>query len=202
MQKSGGQASTAGGEQAQERRRGRPRAFDREAALETATRLFWRKGYAATSVSDLTEAMGIGPPSLYAAFGSKEELFSAVLDSCTNKSDLMEGDRADFGRRMAHELVYGAPNEEKLRLFAIMLRSIGSPKAAEVVQRSSADRFFIPFAEWIGGEDAIVRARMVAGMMMGMSVSRDMGGGFGLSPEECERMCERVATTIQGLIDG
>lgn len=61
------------------RGRGRPRAFDREAALTQATHLFWRKGYETTSIADLTEAMGIGSPSLYAAFGSKEALFTEAL---------------------------------------------------------------------------------------------------------------------------
>ncbi|MGE7416235.1 TetR/AcrR family transcriptional regulator [Methylobacterium tarhaniae] len=61
------------------RGRGRPRAFDREAALSEAMRLFWRKGFAATSIADLTQAMGIGSPSLYAAFGSKEALYAEAL---------------------------------------------------------------------------------------------------------------------------
>lgn len=61
------------------RGRGRPRAFDREAALAKATHLFWRKGYEATSIADLTAAMGIGSPSLYAAFGSKDALYVEAL---------------------------------------------------------------------------------------------------------------------------
>jgi len=55
--------------------RGRPRSFDRELALERAMDVFWSKGFEAASLSDLTEAMGINPPSLYAAFGDKEGLF-------------------------------------------------------------------------------------------------------------------------------
>ncbi|MFC5758825.1 TetR/AcrR family transcriptional regulator [Rhizobium sp. GCM10022189] len=60
--------------------RGRPRSFDRQQALSRAMHLFWQKGFEETSMSDLTQAMGIAPPSLYAAFGSKEALFTEALD--------------------------------------------------------------------------------------------------------------------------
>ena len=59
---------------------GRPREFDRGAALEAAMLLFWRKGFAMTSMNDLCEAMGIRSPSLYAAFGSKEGLYLEALE--------------------------------------------------------------------------------------------------------------------------
>jgi AcrR family transcriptional regulator len=59
---------------------GRPLSFDRDAALGQAMHLFWAHGYEATSVADLTAAMGITPPSLYAAYGDKKRLFLAAVD--------------------------------------------------------------------------------------------------------------------------
>jgi AcrR family transcriptional regulator len=60
-------------------KRGRPRGFDRDAALRRAMEAFWEHGYEGTSIADLTAALGVRPPSLYAAFGNKEELFRAAV---------------------------------------------------------------------------------------------------------------------------
>src|SRR5947209_20316453 len=74
---------------------GRPRAFDPDAALERAMHVFWAKGYEGTSLSNLTRAMRINRPSLYAAFGNKEELFRKVLDR------YVDGPLAYFGKALA-----------------------------------------------------------------------------------------------------
>lgn len=60
--------------------RGRPRKFDRQQALERAMQVFWAKGYEGAQLAELTGAMGINPPSFYAAFGSKQAIFHEAVE--------------------------------------------------------------------------------------------------------------------------
>ena len=102
--------------------RGRPRSFDRDEALRKAMKTFWKLGYEGASMAALTEAMGINSPSLYAAFGSKEELFREAVQLYLATEDakgkaILAGEATARAavRAMLHNSVYnmtrpGAPH--------------------------------------------------------------------------------------------
>jgi AcrR family transcriptional regulator len=97
-------------QQALARKSGRPLSFDRDAAVHRAMLLFWRHGYEGTSLSQLTAAMGIAPPSLYAAFGDKRGLFleavKRYLSGPVTSDQLI--DQAPTAREAAWALMEGA----------------------------------------------------------------------------------------------
>ncbi len=181
----------------------RPRNAEatRAAILNAARERFARESYDDVGMRDIAGDVGVDAALVSRYFGSKEELFLTVLDSCANGRDLMDGERADFGRRVARDVIFEGGGEGKLKKLLIMLRSIGSAKAMELVQRTGSESFFDPFAAWIGGEDGAVRARLAAATIMGMAVSREITAGFGLTPAECERLADRMALILQSIID-
>ncbi|WP_138755388.1 TetR/AcrR family transcriptional regulator [Paenibacillus sinopodophylli] len=93
----------------------RPREFDEQQALLKAMHLFWQKGYEATSISDLTAAMGIQRPSLYGTFGDKEELFHAALRKYADLSLVYIGSKlraAPSAREAVRLYLLGITNNE------------------------------------------------------------------------------------------
>jgi AcrR family transcriptional regulator len=90
--------------------KGRPREFDLDEALAAALRVFWQRGYEGASMAELTEAMGITKPSLYAAFGNKEQLFRRALDLYEQEkmSYMRAALDAPTSREVAERLLRGA----------------------------------------------------------------------------------------------
>jgi TetR/AcrR family transcriptional regulator, copper-responsive repressor len=107
--------------------RGRPRQFDREKALAAAMRLFWERGFAGTSMSDLQSAMNINPPSLYAAFGDKRALFEASIDH------YQAGCGSFAVRALAEEITARAAIERLLREAAQIFSDPALPHGCMVV---------------------------------------------------------------------
>src|SRR6202162_4434560 len=110
---------------------GRPLSYDPDKVLDRALDVFWRKGYEGSSLSDLTKAMGINKPSLYAAFGDKEKLFRKVLDRYA------EGP-ASHSRAALQELASRAVVERLLYGTADMLTSEANPRGCLWVQGALA----------------------------------------------------------------
>lgn len=112
-------------------RRGRPRAFDLEEALDRALEVFWAKGYGGASLDNLTRAMGISRPSLYAAFGDKEALFRKALDR-------YEGGPASFAHEALKEPTARAVVEAVLRGAVIMHTDPKTPLGCLMVHSALA----------------------------------------------------------------
>ncbi|MCK1410932.1 MULTISPECIES: TetR/AcrR family transcriptional regulator [unclassified Bradyrhizobium] len=93
---------------------GRPREFDAETALDQAMEVFWRHGYEGATIAQLTEAMGINPPSLYACFGNKEGLLKAALDRYTKLRNVWMDEvvAAPTARDVAERMLMGIADKQ------------------------------------------------------------------------------------------
>ena len=125
---------------------GRPRAFDMDRALDAALKVFWRLGYEGASLPELTRAMGINRPSMYAAFGNKEQLFREVIDryssgACSRLSEALERPTA---REVAAALLRGTAemlSDSKHPAGCLLVQgALACGKDAACVQRDLARR--------------------------------------------------------------
>jgi AcrR family transcriptional regulator len=178
---------------------GRPRAFHMDQALDQALHVFWEKGYAGTSITDLTDAMGINPPSLYAAFGNKEKLFKKALDRYEDLRDqiLEEAFAAPTAREAVTRLLEGTA--ERLsdkcnpRGCLMVQGALSGGEECEAVKRDLASRRARVEAlirkrlrrakregDLPSDADAAALARFVATVMHGMAVQ----AAGGVAPKE------------------
>lgn len=172
---------------------GRPRSFDADKALEKALRVFWRRGYEGASLPELTKAMGINRPSMYAAFGNKEQLFKKAVDRYCEEptAHLIECLAAPTVREVAERLI--RDTAEKLacpknpRGCLILQGALACGKESDAIRRDLAARraereraICERFAqakpsELPKGVDPDDLARYVSTVMQGMAVQAASG---------------------------
>ncbi len=169
---------------------GRTREFDIDTAVQTATDLFWRKGYERTSLNDLTTGMCITPTSFYFAFGSKEKLFRIVVDRYhTSQIELFEGAvRESTLRGVAEKFLYGYadlltdPSHAPgcLVVNSALPCAADDPVRAWLTERRAQlitrlRKRFAKASELSQNDDPSVLARYVAVMAWGMAVEAQSG---------------------------
>jgi AcrR family transcriptional regulator len=174
--------------------KGRPREFDTDQALDRALEIFWRKGYEGASLAELTEAMGINRPSLYAAFGNKEALFRRALDRYADgpAAYTRAALNAPTAREVAERLLTGAADAltdpchppgclgvmgaltcgeaaDSIREELCMRRASFERQLSQRLERAKAE------ADLPAGTDCADLARLVMTITQGMSVQAASG---------------------------
>ncbi len=160
------------------RPRGRPRRFDPDEAVATALQLFHARGYDAVSVADLTGALGINPPSFYAAFGNKAGLYARILDRWSDTGAIPIADILLPDRAVAEALA--ALLEEAARRYAADPAAPGCLVLEDTRCNDEQAR-----------EAAVALNRAAEGMIRDYIAARH--------PEEAARVADFVSTTMSGL---
>jgi AcrR family transcriptional regulator len=188
--------------------KGRPREFDVDEALAAALQVFWRNGYEAASMADLTAAMGITKPSLYAAFGNKEALFHKALDLYEREklAFMTSALDAPTARGVAERLLRGALEmqsstcDPKGCLSVISTAACGAEaepiKAAVMARRASSEAALIArferakaAGELPEGMEAPALARYLFAILQGLALQ----GGTGAT---CAELSQLVDTSL------
>jgi AcrR family transcriptional regulator len=157
-------------------KRRRNAAATRSAIFEAATRRFAYQGYEHAGVREIAADAGVDAAMVNRYFGSKEGLFTEVVERAFDIRYLVDGDRATLAERLARRMVYGQENiaDERPIPLLLMLHSATEPHAAELI-RTSLDRNILrPLAECLDGPDAEVRAAIAIAQCTGFAILNQM----------------------------
>ncbi len=154
-----------------------PRRRDAEATraaiLEAAKGQFARLGYDRAALRDIAAAAGADVALIKRYFGGKEALFTEALKASFRPDLLKDWNRATFARDIAAMMAGGAHVEEaRTRGFQFLLRAATSPTTAPLLNLAVQERFLEPIRDWLGGDDAGPRARVLAATFIGFLVER------------------------------
>lgn len=186
-------------------RRGR-RAAQRDAALTRAAILaaakieFSRRSYDRVGVRDIAARAGINPALVNRYFGSKPGLFAAAYAGSFRLQELLRGERALLGERLArHVMRRRAPQGGDPLM--LLFRSASSEKALPMIREALAARFIAPLGAWLGGRDARQRAALIASQLLGLATMSAVLRVPALRQSRAEAVVRRVAPVLQGYID-
>jgi AcrR family transcriptional regulator len=193
--------------------RGRPREFCVDDALVAALRVFWSKGYEGASMTDLTEAMGITRPSLYAAFGNKEALFRKALDLYEREKLCYVGAalEAPTARGVAERMLIGSLNNQTggddPRGCLGVISSVACGAEADCIRQEVLQRGKIAHGAMVermeraiaeGDFTGPVEAESITNYLYAILQGMAVQAGAGASREELQRLVDTTLTVWPG----
>ena len=145
----------------------------RAAILEAAKSHFARAGYERATLREIAAEAGVDVALVARYFGGKEALFTEALKASIHADPLAAWDRKSFAAEIA-EMMAGTPHHEEERThgFQFLLQAATSPTTAPLLNVAVQERFLAPIRDWLGGEDAQARARVLAAVFIGFLVER------------------------------
>jgi AcrR family transcriptional regulator len=187
------------------RKRTEPRKRDadatRAAIVDAAKIHFARSGYEGAFLRDIAAEAGVDAALINRYFGGKEGLFAEALKHSIRPEGIFEWEKKTFGRDIA-AMMAGSPHvhEDRSRAFQFLLRAATSPTTQPMLNEAVQQRFLGPIREWLGGNEAPARARIVASVFIGLLVER-LVRDEPVPQSEREAFIERLAPMLQALVD-
>jgi AcrR family transcriptional regulator len=149
----------------------------RAAILDVAKAQFARLGYDRAALREIAAEAGADVALIKRYFGGKEALFTEALKASFRADRLKEWKRETFAHDIATMMAGAAPMDEpRTHSFQFLLRAATSPTTAPLLNVAIQERFLAPIRDWLGGEDAQTRARVLAATFIGFLVERLIRG--------------------------
>ncbi len=181
-----------------------PRKRDADATsaaiLEAAKSQFARLGYDRTALRDIAAEAGADVALIKRYYGGKEALFTAALKASFRPDLLQAWNRQTFAKDIAIMMAGGAHTDEaRAHSFQFLLRAATSPTTAPLLNLAIQERFLGPIRDWLGGDDASARARVLAAAFIGFLVER-LIRETPLSGREREVFIDRATTVFEAIV--
>ncbi len=183
-------------------RRPRDATATRALILEAARVRFTQDGFDRVGVRDIAADAGINAALVIRYFGSKENLFTEAITEAFNLDSLLDVKRETFGETLARYVLAKRDSTGALDPLIALLRSATNEQAGAILRRSIEQQFIVPLAQWLGGKDAELRASLIAALIMGMAVTRDVIHTEPLASSDPEALVALIAPTLQAYVDG
>jgi AcrR family transcriptional regulator len=193
---------TVAKDNAKSSQRSRDAVATRRAILDAATIRFGQESYDRVGLREIALDVGVDAALIVRYFGSKEGLLTECLGVAVFPAVVTQGKRSEFGANLMAVFDDDQTHQVELNSLKLLLRCATIPALEPILKQIVHERLMLPFIEWLGGDDAPLRAQIINLLAMGASLQPLLVGSGALGARDNARFRGLIARSIQRLIDG